>query len=459
LYYEIIRKNNPIPMFQIFREYGADLHAHTNNHSLLSRVLLTQSRIPECDDLISYLVNSGVTLNDMDFTSKHSFFKSLTKNPEIVRTFLSNNCSDHIRRELLTSAAINSHIESMEILVEAGVDVNSIDRYGFTPLYYALNSHDQSMIADGYTRNQNAIELLIRSGANTSSIENEPNLMSDLNTILTASNNRDPHERFLSSILSQDYESVKQILFQNPKLANCRFNSNPFTNRCALGVAISINDLNMVKILIDHGADITTPVQINPDFSPLGFYCVKQDVIQSEIMEYLASKGATVYNHEIDNNVILRSLVKNPSVIDAMIHQGNCNDDLKYALLKRAAENNNIEAMRMLISSGFDINRKDSDGNNALHHALQSRSQNFEAISLLLQNNADTNALNNSGHTPVNANDTTISKYAAYLSSHDDMVRRANQRNISSRELLATAVPDNDIGSNHIMRNNGINRR
>ncbi|MCG7981432.1 MAG: ankyrin repeat domain-containing protein [Candidatus Thiodiazotropha lotti] len=58
-------------------------------------------------------------------------------------------------------AARRGDVRAMELLVKAGLDVNSIGDIGCTPLHYAVSS-----------RNQNAIKFLLDHGASTA-IKNE----------------------------------------------------------------------------------------------------------------------------------------------------------------------------------------------------------------------------------------------------------------------------------------------
>ena len=66
--------------------------------------------------------------------------------------------------------------------------------------------------------------------------------------------------------------------------------------------------------------------------------------------------------------------------------------------LMEAARMKSYEVVKLLLEKGSNIGKKDEDGNTALHHAIPCSNQ---LLQLLLDNNADIDAVNNNGWTPL----------------------------------------------------------
>jgi ankyrin repeat protein len=67
--------------------------------------------------------------------------------------------------------------------------------------------------------------------------------------------------------------------------------------------------------------------------------------------------------------------------------------------LHKASENGHIDAMRLLINHGANINKKDNDKWTPLHEA--SWNGNIDAMQLLIDAGADVNEKDNTGWTPL----------------------------------------------------------
>ena len=109
---------------------------------------------------------------------------------------------------------------------------------------------------------------------------------------------------------------------------------------------------------------------------------------------------------------------KRAAIIDVLIRHGGAHlDGREWTMLHRLAVNNNILDIATLLSKGADVNAKDSDGNTPLHEIIKpcsaclkfpltNTTENFfgyyrPTIEFLLKNDADINAENNNGDTPL----------------------------------------------------------
>ncbi len=109
---------------------------------------------------------------------------------------------------------------------------------------------------------------------------------------------------------------------------------------------------------------------------------------------------------------------KRAAIIDILIRHGGAHlDGRPWTMLHRLVINNNIPDIATLLSKGADVNARNSDSNTPLHEIIKSCSaclkfpltnttENFfgyyrSTIEFLLKNNADINAKNDDGDTPL----------------------------------------------------------
>jgi ankyrin repeat protein len=139
--------------------------------------------------------------------------------------------------------------------------------------------------------------------------------------------------------------------------------------------------LGVVRLLSEHRAD--TNARDCQDISPLHVALSNGDL---ETMQYLLECGAKV----------------------------NARDEVRsrWTPLVRAANFNNVEAMRLLLLHGADVGLRDHQGRCALHTA--SSAGKLEAVQFLLEHHADVNASNHWDSTPLH--------YASF-NGHANVVR------------------------------------
>ncbi len=135
-----------------------------------------------------------------------------------------------------------------------------------------------------------------------------------------------------------------------------------------LDVAVAKNNLQMVKLLLTHGADINAQIVLG--LTPLN-RAVNRDNLQ--MVKFLLAHGADAK--------------KDVTALHEAIYKGN----------KKMIE--------LLLAHGADINAKDINGSTALYTAVsigdRLTSTNEEIVQLLLAHGADVNAKNNKGNTPL----------------------------------------------------------
>jgi type II secretion system protein G len=163
-----------------------------------------------------------------------------------------------------------------------------------------------------------------------------------------------------------DINAVKSFLNENPQVVNI---NNVIGYPTPLLCAITGDKIDVVRLLLDHGADINT---YDP-FDAALHIAVEHDNI--EILNLLvAAKG-------VDINI------KNVSG-ETPLHMAS------YSKLPHK-----IEILKLLISKGADINARDDDGYTPLHRAIDAG--NMKIVKILVLKGANVNEKTKNGDSPL----------------------------------------------------------
>ncbi len=152
-------------------------------------------------------------------------------------------------------------------------------------------------------------------------------------------------------------------------------------------------DVEIVKMLFDHGAMLKLE-EIQEYTSGA---CRKQNL---SVLEFISRKGITP-----DYDACYEALARKSAPDKALLRWLNVRSKIRNirvydaSLLHLAAGNNNVEIVRMLIKTGVDVNVKDKSDQTPLHYAVGKN--NREIAGLLIKAGADVNAGDRSGRTPL----------------------------------------------------------
>jgi ankyrin repeat protein len=175
--------------------------------------------------------------------------------------------------------------------------------------------------------------------------------------------------------------------------------SNPEHGHTSLTLAVLGGDVEIVKLLINKGADVNKP-NLTGD-SALHLATLKGN---AAMVELLINKGAglNILNSKGDHALHLAAGEGNAAIVKLLIDKGvtvDIKDSKGNTALHFAAVMGNAEIVELLIAKGADLDKEDLQGNTALHIAAgEGRA---EIVELLINKGADLNRQDSTGSTAL----------------------------------------------------------
>ena len=250
----------------------------------------------------------------------------------------------------LHCATNKSHADVVQVLIDAGADIDTKNEDGDSPLHCAIDSGALEVV-----------KVLVRGVAGVRLTDDDGHACH----ILAASNGHTETVRYLVGLPEVDVDSR---------------DSN---NETALHCAARELHPEVVQVLIDAGADIDAENE-NGD-SPLDYVVEQRASGALEVVKMLVRAGASVtenYGLSIaaffGHTETVRYLAGLPEV-DVNSRDNNNDTALHYA----AQQESHAEAVRVLIDAGADMDTKDDGGHSPLHFA--SRSGALEVVKMLVE--------------------------------------------------------------------------
>lgn len=284
-----------------FIEQGADINTQT---SLGDNALFFSDA-----ETTSYLIDKGIDINHTNKQGETAIFHS---EKEALKVLINAGLDvNHTNNHKQNALFFVNDLESIDILVQAGININQIDSFGNNALMTLLpvleENEERFHILDYYFEN----------GLNINQV-----------------NNKGYNLLFVGG-----YQYAKYFIEKGIDI-NQIDNSGDSVLLFTLRKGFYVNNLKMVKLLIEHNIDINIPN--DEDEIPLYY------ANTPEICEILIKAGADISN----KNILFKHVF-----------------------------NNNIRTVQFLLENGFDINQTDYRGNKLL-----SKSKSFEMSVFLIDN-------------------------------------------------------------------------
>ena len=195
-------------------------------------------------------------------------------------------------------------------------------------------------------------------------------------------------KRFLKAAEDGDFKKIKSIIDKEVNIKSL-IETKDKENNTALILASKFGYIEVVKILIENGADINA--KDNGGTTALMNASTEDDYINYEICKLLIENGANVNDKDLQgaNALIYASTFGNYETVKLLIENGveiNTQNKDGYTALMEAAISDDEEIVKLLIENGADINIKNNDGKTALDFAEEN---DYKNIIELLKNSID----------------------------------------------------------------------
>ncbi|KAH0541580.1 hypothetical protein FGG08_003928 [Glutinoglossum americanum] len=322
---------------------------------------------------------------------------------EVVRLLLGKgvdmDSKDIYGRTPLSYAAGGGRKAVVKLLLEKGGDVDSRDVYGRTPLSYTAERGHEAVVKlllekradvnlkDGYCQtpllfaakrgNVMVVELLLEKGGDVDS--------------------KDIYGRTpLSYAAGGGHEAVMKLLLEK----GGDMNSKDDIGRTPLLFAAEKGDVMAVELLLEKGGDMNS--KDGSGRTPLLFAAKRGNVMAVEL---LLEKGGSVDSKDTYGRTPLSYAAGggHGAVVKLLLEKGGdvgSKDDGGRTPLLFAARGGNVMAVELLLEKGGDVDSKDIHGQTPLSYAAAGRGH--EAVmKLLLEKGGDMNSKDDGGRTPL----------------------------------------------------------
>ncbi len=239
------------------------------------------------------------------------------------------------KHNVLTKAAAEGDINTVEKLLSGGYDVNGKDEEGMTALMRAAKAGKKEMCE--FLLSQKAGTFMVKGGDNSA---------------------------LTFAIMSGNKDIVDLILAASPENIEKAVSGARGIDR-ALGDAVRYGTLEMARYLVDKGA------LVNAEF--IDRSCILSRAVAAknrEMVEFLLSRNVNVNPKENIDNPLMAAIGSQQTEIAKSLIAGGADPNTgagnKHAVLISAARTGNTEVLNLLISKGARLDEKDTHGFTAL---------------------------------------------------------------------------------------------
>ena len=300
-------------------------------------------------------------------------------------------------------AVFDGVIARVQAELDEGVDVNTEDEFGFTPLHFAAwfghNEIAELLIENGADVNANALRGL------TPLHDAATNISQEIIELLIE-NGADVNAKDEEGFTPMDHATI----WNHKEIADLLVKHGGKSGAAdSIHVAAAVGNIESVKQHLNSGEDLNVKDEFG--YTPLHNAAW---IGHKAIVELLIAKGADVNEVDGEGYTALdwaiylddprasrEDKAAKKQIAILLRKQGaKTGEKLKigYALID-AAVDGNIEAVKQSLAAGADVNSKDEFGGTALHNAVWEGYN--EIAELLISKGADVNVQDDDGATPL----------------------------------------------------------
>ena len=351
---------------RVLIDAGADLHTKDDYGSSPLHTACASGAL----DVVKMLVRAGARVRAtyyagwtcLQVASQYGYTETVRYLVGLPEVDVNHGDTDH--HTALHLAAINKHTGVMQVLIDAGADIDTQNNNGCSPLHTACGAGDFDVV-----------KMLVRAGARVCATNDTGCLA--------------------QAVFCGHTETVRYLVC----LPEVDVNHRNADHNTALQEAVLWKQTDVVQVLIDAGADVN--IQNYEGSSPLHYAC---GLGALDIVKMLVRAGAGVRATNDAGRTCLslaawcghtetvRYLVGLPEV-----DVNNQDTENNYTALHLAAINKHTDMVQVLIDAGADIDTQNNDGRSPLHTACASGL--LDIVKMLVRAGAGVRATNHRGRT------------------------------------------------------------
>ena len=307
--------------------------------------------------------------------------------------------ADRYGRTPLSYAVWGGHVAVVKLLLKKGARVDSMDEIGATPLSYAVcNGH------------KGVVRLLLKNGTQADSVDNigkalllsaaEKGHEAVVNLLLEKGANLESKDHGgwtpLQWAAENGHEAVVKLLLEKGAELESK-NKNGWT---ALWLAAENGHEAVVKLLLEKGAELES--KDHGGWTPLQWAAENG---HEAVVKLLLEKGAELESKNKNGRTPLSLAAANghEAVVKLLLEKGADleSKDTYYGWtpLPRAAANGHEAVVKLLLEKGAELESKNKNGRTALSRAAANGHE--AVVKLLLEKGADLESKDKNGWTPL----------------------------------------------------------
>lgn len=399
--------------------------------------------------LISYGLSAALGRSRFIGKPRELWLAVQQQNKSAIQAYIAQggdiNITVQNRQTVLHHAAMHADLEVVELLIRQGANINAKDRWGLTPLFYALKNQNHSFANllyihraemgvavaalegdfDGvhrFLRQGARVNIKIGKGSSLLHLASQSGSVDVVNLLLNhkARVNIRDEERLTPLLLAVRYghENVVHRLIQagaavntvskgltplyeavrrgdktisQRLLANGAWLECPGQRRPLLHVAVERGDRDLVELLLSYGAEVNRRDAFPFGNTPLHLAAVQGYV---DLAGLLLAKGARVNVKNWFPGVTPLQMAEKHSAMTDLLKQHGASEEIFEAVMR-----GNVEVLRTYLDRGGNVNLANSAGMTLLHFAAYAGQD--ETIEVLLTKGAEINAKDKQGMTPL----------------------------------------------------------
>lgn len=304
------------------------------------------------------------------------------KSQYLIKSGINVNCKNDEGETPLYSAQKNKQYDIAKLLVTNGADVNEVV-WGYSPLILAIWDNQKDMVS-----------LLLQKGANP--------------------NKKIIEYPLLSAIPEASLEIIQILLDYGADI-----NVVGSDNVTAISWAAFNGRIDVIELLLKNNIKITED-NVGRAFAIAAY------MNQKKMVEYLLNKfNNLIYGtHWHCMALFSAASAGNCDIINYLLDNGmtvdsRCGPTKSETALMTASENEQIEAVKLLIKRGADINAQNNDGLTSLMIAVDY--EHLSVVKILVESGADMQMMDNNNETAIlKATKNNYKEIEAFLKSKRD---------------------------------------